>query len=231
MKINILEENILYIEDAIEDPYGLIKMIEDTEFEEHQSDQQFNANFLNLVPKWRTWYSSVIDENENIEDHAYGKQKFFNPQALSNFNSNDVSNVRHIINTMKMATKTACFEYRKHKGINEKIFIYPNFSINKYKTGAKMGPHADTNDGDKTLRFSLVTYLSDNHSGGELEFPNHNILFKPKAGSVIIFPSDQPYLHISHEVTDGWKYMSPSFWLNDPSKIGVSIPDVEEYDV
>lgn len=221
MKINILEENILYFEDIIEDPYRIIELSEETENNEKTSK---------LITNWKTWYSSMISDEEK-ESHAYGMQKFFNPQELKNFDPKEIVNEKYIIDTMKNATKEACFEYRKYKNINEKIFIYPNFSINKYKSGAQMGPHHDKNDGDKTLRFSLVTYLSDNHGGGELEFPNHGIKIKPKAGSVVIFPSDLPYLHESHEVTSGWKYMSPSFWLNDPSKIGVSIQDIEEYDV
>lgn len=222
MKINILEDNIVYFEDIIKDPKRLVNLIDQTEF---------NDKEINLATKWRTWNSSVIDENEDPNKHSYGMQKFFNPQELKNFKEDEALDAKYVIKTMKDATRTACFEYRKFKKLDEKIFIYPNFSINKYKTGAMMGPHADTNDGDKTLRFSLVTYLTDDHGGGELEFPNHNIKFKPKAGSVVMFPSDQPYLHISHEITDGWKYMSPSFWLNDPSKVGVSISDIEEYDV
>jgi hypothetical protein len=37
-------------------------------------------------------------------------------------------------------------------------------------------------------------------------------MIKPEAGSIIVFPSADPYLHESKEITSGIKYMSPGFW-------------------
>lgn len=36
---------------------------------------------------------------------------------------------------------------------------------------------------------------------------------KPKANSVIIFPSDAPYFHTAHTVKSGVKYMVPGHWI------------------
>ena len=90
-----------------------------------------------------------------------------------------------------------------------------------YNTGLEMGLHHDTSDGDPLLKFSLVTYLNDDYEGGEIEFPNLNIKIKPSAGSTIIFPSTYPYEHTSRKIEKGFKYMTTSFWLNDPSTIDV----------
>lgn len=38
---------------------------------------------------------------------------------------------------------------------------------------------------------------------------------KPKANSVIIFPSDAPYFHTAHRVKSGIKYMVPGHWIHN----------------
>jgi hypothetical protein len=38
---------------------------------------------------------------------------------------------------------------------------------------------------------------------------------KPKANSVIIFPSDAPYFHTAHTVKSGVKYMVPGHWIHN----------------
>lgn len=45
---------------------------------------------------------------------------------------------------------------------------------------------------------------------------------KPKAGSCIIFPSQEPYSHTAHLVKSGWKYMVPGFWINPDGMDSVS---------
>ena len=37
----------------------------------------------------------------------------------------------------------------------------------------------------------------------------------PTAGSIVIFPSNEPYYHESKEIKRGIKYMSPGFWYKN----------------
>jgi len=69
-------------------------------------------------------------------------------------------------------------------------------------------------------------YFNDDYEGGEISFtvmddskqrpssdlndPNIDFWVKPKAGSVLVFPSQAPYYHQAHEVKSGYKYMSTS---------------------
>jgi hypothetical protein len=81
-------------------------------------------------------------------------------------------------------------------------------------------------------------YLNDDCEGGEISFKlsdykdNSQVFspdldydlavknneidcgIKPRAGSVIIFPSSAPYYHIAHIVKSGVKYMVPSHWIH-----------------
>ena len=92
-------------------------------------------------------------------------------------------------------------------------------SISKYFMGAKMGPHVDDH-GDTRFRpiLSAVLYLNDDYDGGELHFKNQGITIKPEAGSLVIFPSIQPYVHESKTIQKGIKYMSTFFWMHHNSK-------------
>jgi predicted 2-oxoglutarate/Fe(II)-dependent dioxygenase YbiX len=54
--------------------------------------------------------------------------------------------------------------------------------------------------------FSAIACLGAAEEGGQLEFPNFDLTISLDAGSVILFPSNFPYVHIAHPVTSGIKY-------------------------
>ena len=102
--------------------------------------------------------------------------------------------------------------------------------------GMGMGSHFDQNDGDITLRYSFNIYLNDDYEGGELSFKmsdysnkpstdlDHEVAknnksfdfsIKPKAGSIVIFPSAAPYYHTAHLLKSGFKYMIPGHWIHN----------------
>jgi len=78
-----------------------------------------------------------------------------------------------------------------------------------------MGPHVDSYEDDTKQVLSIVLYLNDDYTGGELYFKNQDIKIKPEAGSLIAFPSTDPYFHESLTVTSGIKYISPGFWIKN----------------
>lgn len=73
------------------------------------------------------------------------------------------------------------------------------YRVLKYAGGAEYGAHHDHAPvNSRTL--SLVAFLNDGFSGGNLVFPKFNVSITPKAGSVIMFPSNFPYSHIAEPV-------------------------------
>jgi hypothetical protein len=90
-------------------------------------------------------------------------------------------------------------EHRLVNGAHELI------SILKYTGHAEYHAHYDHSPETRRV-VSLVACLGAPESGGELEFPNFDITIKPEAGSVILFPSNFPYIHIAHPVSSGTKY-------------------------
>jgi len=51
--------------------------------------------------------------------------------------------------------------------------------------------------------YSLLVYLSDGFTGGELEFPRHGVTIRPRAGMLVIFPSDHRHVHLARAVETG----------------------------
>jgi hypothetical protein len=97
--------------------------------------------------------------------------------------------------------------------IEEQIKITEHYQLLKYSGGQHYGAHYD--GGTETKRtISPILYLNDNYEGGEIEFVNFGIKIKPKAGSLLIFPSNYAYRHIAHPVTSGTKYAIVT-WLHD----------------
>ena len=58
----------------------------------------------------------------------------------------------------------------------------------------------------------MVAILGEPESGGQLEFPTFGVTVEPKFGSVIVFPSNFPYLHVAQEVKAGIKYSLVSWY-------------------
>lgn len=90
-----------------------------------------------------------------------------------------------------------CYEMRN--GIHEMMQIL------KYSNGAQYRAHWDHAKSAPRI-FSLVAFLSGPKNGGELEFPHFKITVPAETGSLILFPSNHPYLHIAHPVYEGVKY-------------------------
>ena len=79
-----------------------------------------------------------------------------------------------------------------------------------------MGPHFDGQDGHTDLAFSMITYLNDDYEGGEIHFKNQNVTIKPSAGSLIMFPSQEPFIHEVLPIKKGIRYMMPTSVLTLP---------------
>ena len=103
--------------------------------------------------------------------------------------------------------------YKKLMNIEEEIYFAEGFNLLKYKGGQEYTAHYD--GGTISGRsISPILYLNDDYEGGELEFVNFNLKIKPKAGTLYLFPSNYPYRHIAHPVTNGTKYAIVT-WLHD----------------
>lgn len=194
MQPEIYADRIFYYKNVIADPARVVALLEESNSTLTEDD---------AIRPWHEWVASGGGEK-----YVFGEQKFTNEEKLQS--SSEV--VRHIYETLKSALTSVGIDYAEKNDIE---YVEPApISISKYRTGADMGAHVDYY-GDPGVEplMSAVLYLNDDVEGGELDFPHHNVRIKPEAGSIIVFPSVDPFYHQSLPTTRGSKYMSPAFWM------------------
>lgn len=94
-----------------------------------------------------------------------------------------------------------------------------------YSLGGKYDEHNDSEDfvHGQLKRVcerdvTILIYLNEDYEGGELEFNNFGISIKPKARTLIAFPSYIEYTHQVHPVTSGERYTIVS-WIKTNDRI------------
>lgn len=156
------------------------------------------------IPKWKIWYPSGHDGNNSM---AFGYQKRMSHHLDESRQNDEYADIYwKLFNAIKLASDDYA---NKH---NIEIGRIAPLSISKYKSGASMGKHTDSNGSEGPQTISVVCYLNDSYEGGEIRFADQGIVIKPEAGSIIIFPSKPPFFHESMPVISGWKYIAPGFW-------------------
>lgn len=85
----------------------------------------------------------------------------------------------------------------------------------RYGVGGKYAMHSDAenycSDTNQFYRFidrdfSMLIYLNDDYHGGDLYFKGLNYHYQPRAGDLVLFPSNHIFSHESRPVTKGEKY-------------------------
>lgn len=92
-----------------------------------------------------------------------------------------------------------------------------------YNTGTRYWPHADGQalDGNRITRgnvlrdITCVVYLNDEYEGGALNFQFFDLAFRPKPGTVMMYPSSWQYLH-SVDTVVGERYALVIWFQTNP---------------
>lgn len=82
----------------------------------------------------------------------------------------------------------------------------------KWGKGTNLPQHFDGTGKDNKPNITLgaLIYLNDDYDGGEIYFPEHDILIKPKYGDLVIFPCH--FLHEVKQVLLNDRYTIPLFY-------------------
>lgn len=198
------DKGIFYWENVISYPKRVVELIEEL----NDNDK---ANIR--LPKWQEWFAS--DDGST----KYGRKKMIFAKNKKNPTGDKIVDQQtlYLINSFETAPYICADLYAKMMQIPaEEINLdLETFSLNSYDAGIGMGPHVDAYDPNGTgsnLKYTLVTYLNDDYEGGEIYFPNQDITIKPKAGSLVMFPSGEPYMHEAKPVKSGKKYLYTVHW-------------------
>lgn len=154
------------------------------------------------VYKWSE--AQVTNSNKPIKKARDCSDFKFKPENLGIRNENNADLIdmhSEIYNVLKECMDDYC----RYWGIN--VVYYEAFNFVKYDgPGQQFRIHADHGPAYNTT-VSVVIYLNDNYSGGEIYFPRlDKLTYKPKVGDIAIFPSNYIYEHASLDMVDGIKY-------------------------
>jgi predicted 2-oxoglutarate/Fe(II)-dependent dioxygenase YbiX len=156
-------------------------------------------------------FSPSQTNSDPIDTHEQSRRT---SQGLSiSRNANVSKDMKLINNKCYSVVFSALNNYKEMFKIEEEIKSAEFYGLLRYSGGEQYGFHYDGGTVSKRS-ISVLIYLNDDYEGGEIEFPNFKLMIKPKAGTLILFPSNYAYGHIAHPVTSGTKYVIVT-WLHD----------------
>jgi hypothetical protein len=105
-----------------------------------------------------------------------------------------------------------------YKALNKHLTMTKDtgYQLLRYKPGQHFHEHVDNVAGHTTWgqrQLSVVLYLNDDYTGGEIAFPRHKKTIKAKAGDLILFPSHFTHPHASLDVKSGVKHAVVSWFV------------------
>jgi predicted 2-oxoglutarate/Fe(II)-dependent dioxygenase YbiX len=204
--------SIVEYRDAIENPYQVIANINELD-----SDR----GVYDVLPQFTDWAEGYAQPDGVWRAvDTKGKNKII--RWSESRNREDLKQARELVSEKVLDPiwtpfKAAIDHYASFVGVPVPTYITKNIDIRVYATGENLGPHTDTNHSGPVTHRSLVIYLNDDYEGGGLHFIDHELIIKPKAGSIVAFPATT--LHESLAVTVGNKWHSPCFWYGDVSVV------------
>ena len=93
------------------------------------------------------------------------------------------------------------------------------YRVQRWETNSGMDLHRDDAYGERPdqvgIKWGIVIYLNDEYEGGNIEYPDQGIAFKPKVGSMLVHRGDIP--HKVQVVTSGDRYYITGFAYGDDS--------------
>lgn len=154
---------------------------------------------------------SVLIGDKDNKDNL--KSQYRTSQDISTSKNKNNKVIKDFEDKCEIVVNECLSSYKKEMMIGYDIYNPEGFNILKYEVGGRFGSHYDSYPGINRCISGLI-YLNDDYEGGEIEFVYFNLKIKPKAGTVILFPSNYPYRHIAHPVTSGTKY-SVATWYHE----------------
>jgi hypothetical protein len=210
MQLEILNDKIFYFKNALPNHKEIVDHLKIVEND--------------LITKWIPWgnkYGTSIEQlngSELTED--FGLAKCVYDPVINNIDTSSCKESLFVYESVSAAIQECGKIYSEKNNIdlkNNPRIEHSGFVVGKYKTGSARGLHIDCPYDDE--EHSYVIYYNDNYVGGELFFPEYDLLFKPEAGSVVMFKSnDVDNIHEAIPTTFGYKYITPHFWRMGPSQ-------------
>jgi len=171
------------------------------------------------------WYPGLISSNRDPSEEINNTSAKLNKDIRDCFSiampylreevqslvDSDPSSIRYlrIYDAIKPMFDKIENDYLDRHKINYMTW-HSRLELLKYGAGHFFDDHIDSVPGiPRTV--SVVYYLNDDYEGGEITFHRFGLKIKPKANSLIVFPSNYVYNHSAEAVVSGTKIAIASF--------------------
>ena len=166
-------------------------------------------NFLPTISEWIDPGESLYSEDGTCLYNAdYWRNRQCSGEIIQKLNNNIYEIIEYYINKMQKVLETQ---------FSVRLSTRPPVLI-KWTPGTEQRPHADKqlNDGSPNpfpdYDLNSLIYYNDNFEGGELYYPEHDIVIKPEPGLAVANPGDIHFLHGVKPIISGERWTTPSFY-------------------
>ena len=166
-------------------------------------------NFLPTINQWVDPGESLYSEDGTCLYSAdYWRNRQCSGDIIQKLNITIYEIIEYYINKMQQVLE---------KQFSVKLSNRPPVLV-KWTSGTEQQPHADKqlNDGSPNpfpdYDLNSLIYYNDNFEGGELYYPEHDIVIKPEPGLAVAHPGDIHFLHGVKRIISGERWTTPSFY-------------------
>lgn len=168
-------------------------------------------NFISMLEEetdktwpYIAWNRSITGDGDYTSESEYRSSLEADVGLLlSDQVVDDVKELSDLYKEIFTSIDKCIWDYRKAFDLFLKGF--DGMQLLKYENNAQYHSHSDHSPQNQRI-LSLVACFGESFEGGELEFPYFDLTIKLEKNSLILFPSNYPYTHIAHPVTNGVKY-------------------------
>lgn len=233
MNREILEEKVFYYTDAIDNFHVLMKTLNELDSME---------SFVNPdVNSWKIWTASNDDSFiygqtksfnleaiENLKNEVGKKNKYIYNTVMNTFykickdyaeslGDFDEPKLFPTFNIKKYYTNLAMGSHFDQLDGDQSLRYSLVMYLNDDYEGGELSFQLKGYDGGWTSAEGWKHGAPSVELDYDVAIKNKSFDFgvKPKANSVVIFPSSAPYFHTAHTVKSGVKYMVPGHWIHN----------------
>jgi hypothetical protein len=165
-------------------------------------------NFENTLSNYKYHRGVIID----VKDKNRPYSRVTGIASLDKVNSGTPENDQLLKQVLSDVVNTLVKNYAKKYDINDLNPLH-DWLLMQYLKGDYFKVHKDDLP-DVVRTVSVVVYLNDSYGGGEIEFPDFGIFFKPAVWDVLVFPSSFAYRHGVHPISDGVRYSAVNWYTH-----------------
>jgi hypothetical protein len=175
---------------------------------------EINSSFIEKIEDKIGMYlkpATIVDVENNVEALAQQYRSCYDHLLANMFLETDPEGDQaKLLKEIKDAADKYIEDFKQHYSV-EKTIDTGGWIILKYGYQDKFDWHIDA--GNRYPRnVSATLYFNDDYEGGLIEFKHFNISYKPKAGDLMVFASDYPYMHRVTPVTSGTRYAAVNWY-------------------